>query len=372
MLGQRASSHGQALRATLQLLSRRRTTPGSRPGTITVDPQAPQPVISVFQYDGDSCTQLDDVTPDQLPDLLTEDRVTWINVDGLGDESVIRKIGELFSIHRLALEDIVNVHQRAKVEEFEDHLFIVARMVSVDSHLQSEQISLITGRNYVVTFQERVGDCLEPVRRRLLRGIGRLRTAGADYLAYTIIDAVIDGYFPVLDACSEQLDELDNDQSGLHPRDLQATIHRLRSELYVLRRAIWPHREMVNSLIRDMDSRFDPETIRHLRDCYDHTIQILDTVDTSREIASDVRDFHFTQISIRQNEVMKVLTIVASIFIPLSFVTGLYGMNFDSSASPYNMPELHWPYGYPAVLGVMATMVSAMLLIFWRRGWIAR
>lgn len=354
------------------LRSRRQTEPGSRPGSIVVDPQAPKPVLTVIQYSRSDFTETKNFPLARIPDLLSTDLVTWINVDGLGDAETIRTIGQHFNIHRLVLEDIVNVHQRAKVEEFDEHLFIVARMASVDQQLQTEQISLILGDSFVVTFQEHEGDCLDAVRNRLRNQTGRIRVAGADYLAYAILDAVIDGYFPVLDHYSEQLDQLEEGLTTRRAGPVVTSVHRLRSDFCILRRAVRPHREMVNSLIRDMESRFDSETLTHLRDCYDHTIQILDTVDTAREIAADVRDFHFTQISIRQNEIMKVLTVVASIFIPLGFITGLYGMNFDSEASPYNMPELHWVYGYPMALCMMAVLVSGMLFAFWKHGWLNR
>jgi magnesium transporter len=351
--------------------SRRQTKPGSRPGSIVVDPQAPTPVITAIRFNTAELTEERDLQAGQLAKLLSDHHVTWINVDGLGDAATIRTIGQTFGIHQLVLEDIVNVHQRSKVEEFEQHLFIVARMVNVEEQLQSEQIGIILGPNYVLTFQERVGDCLDAVRRRLRKSLGRIRTGGADYLAYAILDAIIDGYFPVLDHYSERLDLLEEVLVASKPNQVVSEIHRLRRELYLLRRAMWPHREMVNSLLRDMQPWFADETKTHLRDCYDHTIQILDTIDTSREIASDVREFHFTQISLRQNEIMKVLTIVASVFIPLGFVTGIYGMNFDSRASAFNMPETQWKYGYPFALAVMATMACGMLYAFWKRGWLS-
>jgi magnesium transporter len=246
------------------LRSRRQTEPGSRPGSIVVDPQAPAPTITAIQYNAGDFAETADVGLDRIAELLSDQHVTWVNIDGLGDATTIRTIGETFSIHRLVLEDIVNVHQRAKVDEFDEHLFIVARMVSFDDHLQTEQISLILGQNFVLTFQEHVGDCLEGVRNRLRKQIGRIRTVGADYLAYAIIDAVIDGYFPVLDQYSDRLDKLEEGLTSNRPGGVVRDIHRLRSEFYILRRAIWPHREMVNSLIRDMESRFDSETLMHL------------------------------------------------------------------------------------------------------------
>jgi magnesium transporter len=350
-----------SLMAKFRFGSRRRTKPGARPGVVVADPESPQPKIAVMQYDAAKFREESDVLIDQLDEATDAATVTWVNVNGLGDAATIEAIGEKFGLHRLVQEDIVNVHQRAKVEEFDDHLFIVARMVSLDEQLQTEQISMILGANFVLTFQE-----------RLRKNTGRIRSAGADYLAYSILDAILDGYFPVLDQYGEQLDEIEDELIMQKPEHVVARIHRLRSDFHMLRKAIWPHRELFNSLLRDVEARFDKETRMYLRDCYDHTIQIIDIVETSREIASDIRDFHFTQISMKQNEIMKVLTIVSSIFIPLSFVTGLYGMNFDSEVSEFNMPELQWAYGYPMALSVMVLIACGMLYFVWRRGWLQR
>lgn len=356
--------------ASLRIVRRRRSKPGTRPGVVVVDPQAPAPQITVIRFSEEDFTEQTDVAVDQIHNKHEPGTVTWVNVNGLGDAATIESLGERFGMHHLVQEDIVNVHQRAKVEEFDDHLFIVARMVSLEEHLRTEQISMILGDNFILTFQERLGDCLDPVRRRLRKHTGRIRSAGADYLAYAILDAIVDGYFPVIDQYGEQLEQLEDGLDTHKSKQVVAKIHRLRSEFYVLRKAIWPHRELFNSLLRDVESRFDVETRAYLRDCYDHTIQIIDIVETSREIASDIRDFHFTQVSMKQNEIMKVLTIVSSLFIPLSFVAGLYGMNFDSEVSEYNMPELHWAYGYPMALSVMAAISIGMLFFFWRRGWL--
>lgn len=358
--------------ASLRGRSHRRTKPGARPGVVVADPESPKPIINVIQYDARTFSEENEVSVGDVAASADLEMVTWVNVNGLGDAATIESIGKHFGLHGLVLEDIVNVHQRAKVEEFDDHLFIVARMVSLDGHLRTEQISMILGADFVLTFQEHVGDCLDPVRRRLRKAAGRMRSVGADYLAYAILDAIVDGYFPVLDQFGEQLDRMEERLDTQKSRHVVARIHRLRSELYVLRKAIWPHREMFNALLRDVETRFEKETRVYLRDCYDHTIQIIDVVETSREIASDIRDFHFTQVSMKQNEIMKVLTIVSSVFIPLSFVAGLYGMNFDSEVSEFNMPELHWVYGYPMALGAMATIALGMLFFFWRLGWFRR
>lgn len=371
-MNQSTPTQSSGILENLRAGGQRRTEPGARPGVVVADPEAPKPLINVIRYDKDQITEANEVPFEDIEAVTDSETVTWVNINGLGDAATIESIGEKFGLHGLVQEDIVNVHQRAKVEEFDDHLFIVARMVSFEGSLKTEQISIILGSNFVLTFQERVGDCLNPVRKRIRKGNGRIRTVGADYLAYAILDAIVDGYFPVLDQYAEELDKIENRLATLRTSHVVARIHRLRSEFYMLRKAIAPHREMLNALLRDVETHFDKETQVYLRDCYDHMIQVIDIVDSSREIASDIRDFHFTQISMKQNEIMKVLTIVSSVFIPLGFVAGLYGMNFDSEVSVFNMPELHWPFGYPMALTVMASIACGMLFFFWRLGWLKR
>lgn len=341
-----------------------RAAPGAQPGVVRPAPDALPPSIDIIQFNADEHIRHMDVPVAEVANLISSQLVTWVNVTGLGDAETITSLGHQFGLHGLVQEDIANVHQRAKVEEFDDHLFIVARMVSFEEHLATEQLSMILGRQFVLTFQERPGDCLGPVRSRLKKKQGRLRDAGADYLAYAILDAVIDGYFPVLDMYTQKLDDMEEHMVALKSKHVIARIHRLRSEFYMLRKAVWPHRELFNSLVRDTGNRFDKETLAYLRDCYDHTIQIIDSVDTCREIASDIRDYHFAQVGLRQNEIMKVLTIVSSLFIPLGFIAGLYGMNFEG------MPELKWSFGYPLVLTVMGSVASGMMFYFWKRGWL--
>ncbi len=350
----------------------RRATPGARPGTFVVDPDAPKPQIHVIEFGSDHVEEHDIEQIEQIADMVGRQSVTWINVDGLGDAGILSEIGEAFGFHRLMLEDIVHVHQRAKVEQYDEHVFLVARMVSLEDSLATEQISLVLGKDYVISFQERRGDCLDQVRKRLRSSAGRLRHAGADFLAYALLDAIIDGYFPVLEQYGERLEHIEDGLLEEATNETANQIHQLRAELYVLRKAIWPHRELVNSMIRDPLECVTDETRMHLRDCYDHTIQLVEITETCREMCADLRDLHFSQISIRQNEIMKVLTITATIFIPLSFVAGLYGMNFDPKASPLNMPELSWFYGYPFALGLMAAVAIGMLLFFRYRGWLGR
>jgi magnesium transporter len=351
----------------------RRTQPGAAPGTLRIAPGAPQPVVQVMAYDGQRLVEASDVALDRLPGFLNEFAVTWIDVAGLGDPQALRRLGELFGVHPLALEDVVNVHQRAKVEAYSDHLFIVTRLMSLaaQEHLESEQISLFLGRKFVLTFQQRPGDCFDPLRERIRKGHGKTRDAGPDYLAYALVDAVIDSYFPVVERYADLLDDLEESVTLDPHQDSVNRIHEVRNDLLLLRRSIRPHREAMNALVRDPHPLVSEETRFFFRDCYDHTIQVIDLLEIYREMCADLRDFYLSIASNRMNEIMKVLTIISTIFIPLSFITGLYGMNFDT-ALPGNMPELEWPYGYVAVLLLMSTVAGGMLSFFWRRGWIGR
>ncbi len=349
----------------------RHSKPGASPGTLHAAPDTLQPVIQVIAFNGDRMVEqpVDDV--DQLSHVLDETMVTWINVDGLGDAKTIRKIGERFGLHSLALEDVINVHQRAKVEPYSDHLFIVTRQIvlTASEHLESEQISIFLGKNYVVTFQQRPGDCFDPVRERIRTSRGRIRSAGADYLAYALIDAVIDSYFPVVEKFADHLEELEDQVAMRQSPDVIDRIHEVRNDLLLLRRSVRPHRDALNELVRDEHPLIGSETRVFLRDCYDHTIQLIDLLEVYREMCADLRDYYLSIVSNRMNEVMKVLTIIATIFIPLGFIAGLYGMNFNTSL-PGNMPELNIPYGYVGAIAMMSLVAVGMLVFFWRSGWI--
>jgi magnesium transporter len=349
----------------------RRSAPGAPPGTLLPDPEAPPPVIRVIAYGPDACTEQTVESPALVRAFLQAWPVTWVNVEGLGDATVIRQLGDLFGLHRLALEDVINVHQRAKVEQYGDHHFIVTRMVRLGERLETEQVSLFLGRNFVLTFQEGLpGDCLEPVRDRLRQGHGRIREAGADYLAYALLDAVIDSYFPVLEEYGERLETLEQELITRPVPGLIPPIHDIKRALLALRRALWPQREALNVLLRDELPLITPETRLHLRDCYDHTVQLIDLMETYRELSSDLMEMYLSSVSNRTNEIMRVLTIIATLFIPLTFLAGIYGMNFDPEVSPWNMPELKWYWGYPFALAVMALVAISQLLFFRRRGWL--
>ena len=299
--------------------------------------------------------------------------VLWLDVTGLGDAALVQSIGEHFGIHRLALEDVLHPNQRPKVERHEEVDFVVVRMARIasDDALDVEQVSMFLGKDFVITFQERHGDVFEPVRNRIRESRGRIRGQKSDYLLYALVDAVVDNVFPIVEKISERLeDEEDKVLRGEDEETAAERIYDIRRELILLRRAIWPLREAVNELYREDSPRITEDVKPYLRDVSDHTMQLVDLLESEREVVGTLMDVHLTQVSNRMNEVMKVLTIIATIFIPLGFLAGLYGMNFDPGVSPYNMPELSWFYGYPFALSIMALIAIAMLFFFRRKGWL--
>ena len=350
---------------------RRRTPPGTPPGTLIVDPEAPHPSVRVIAYGPDETVEQEIHEPRHVRDFLDKWPVIWVDVEGLGDAETIRTLGEIFGLHRLALEDVVNVHQRPKIEQYDGYYFIVARMVKLGEHLETEQLSLFLGKNFVVTFQEgHPGDCLETIRERIRQKRGRIRDAGLDYLAYALLDAVVDCYFPIMEEYGERLEAFEDELLTYPHSDTVARIHEIKRNLLTLRRAVWPQRETFNALLRDETPLVTNETRLYLRDCYDHTTQLIDLIETYRELGSDLTDVYLSSISNRTNEIMRVLTVIATIFIPLTFIAGIYGMNFNPAASPVNMPELNWYWGYPFSLTLMALVAFGQLFFFWRRGWL--
>ena len=356
-----------------ELKVKRRTKPGSSPGQIAPDPSQPKPVFHVLAYGPSGVTETNVTDVNELPALLFKHDVTWINIDGFGDAKAIEKIGEIFNLHRLALEDVVSQHQRAKIEEYNDHLFIVMRMASCDERAHTEQLSLFLGKNFVLTFQGGPpGDSFDRVRQRIRDQAGKIGTRGPDYLAYALIDAAIDAYYPVLEVYSERLDVLEDEVLNRPDTTLMDSLHLVKADLLMLRRAIWPMREAVASLTRETNELIADDTRVYLRDCYDHIVQIVDLVETYRELTADLRDLYMSALSNRINETMRVLTIISTMFIPLTFIAGIYGMNFDyaDGQMPLNMPELHYPYGYVICWGVMILIAFGMLIYFYRQGWI--
>jgi magnesium transporter len=292
--------------------------------------------------------------------------VTWINIDGIHDVGLIQKLGEQFDLHPLIIEDIVNTQQRPKMEESEKYIYIVLKMLYLDpdsNGTQVEQVSLVFGENFVISFQEKKGDIFEAIRERIRSGKGRIRKMGTDYLAYALIDAVVDHYFIILENDGEKIEVLeDKVVSDPRPETMQE-IHHLKRDMIFLRRSVWPLRELVSSLERGESPLIKKTTRIYLRDVYDHTIQVIDTLETYRDMLSGMHDTYLSSISNRMNEVMKVLTIIATIFIPLTFIAGIYGMNFDF------MPELKWRWAYFGVWGVMLIIAFFMIAYFKRKKW---
>ncbi len=347
--------------------------PGAMPGTLSIEADAELPKIYLIDYCAEKSEALTLEKPEQCLPYLDTTSVSWVDVQGLGSEDVLRRLGKVFDLHPLVLEDIVNVPQRSKVEEYADQLLIIARMVRFDEateEFSSEQVSFILGKHYLLTVQEEsIHDCFDSVRKRIETNKGIIRTQKADYLAYSLLDTIIDSFFPVLEIYGERVEALEDEVVENPSRETLQKIHDIKRELLTLRRAIWPQRDAINALIRDGNPLISPEVRVYLRDCYDHTIQVLDMVETYRELAASLMDVYLSAVSNRMNEVMKVLTIISTIFIPLTFIVGVYGMNFDREKSPLNMPELGWYWGYPIIWGIMILIAGLLTYYFWRRGW---
>lgn len=350
--------------------ARRRRQDAGPPGTIVADPEAPQPVIRVMAYGPEQLHEAEVQSVEEIRELRGKWPVLWVNVDSLGSAETVAKLGELFALHKLALEDVTAVHQRPKVESYGEYAFMVVRMLFADGKLRTEQMSLFLGKDFLLTFQERPGDCFDPVRERIRKGQGRLRQTGQDYLTYCLLDAIIDSYFPVLDTYGDALEDLEQEVIEKADQKMIARILGIKRDLMTLRRVLWPMREALSSLQRDCASHFTEETRIYLRDCYDHTFQVIDTLENYRETALGLLDVYLSSVSNRMNSIMKVLTIIATIFMPLSFIAGLYGMNFNPQRSPLNMPELNWYWGYPYALTLMAAVVAGMLVYFRRKQWL--
>jgi magnesium transporter len=347
-----------------------RPSPGEPPGSLAPAPYAHPTHLHLLAYDAD---RLIDHQTQDMADV--EERVrgvanAWLDVAGLRDIDTIRAIGQHYCLHPLTLEDIVQVVQRPKVDIYEGYLFVVLRLPHFDKGLATEQLAIVLGTDFVVTFCERQSGCFDAVRQRLTQVHSRMRSRRVDYLAYALIDALIDAYFPILEHYGERIDQLEEQVVERETDGLVSQIHGLRRAVMELRRAIWPLREVLNVLTREGTPYVQPETRVFLRDCSDHVSQLLDMIEIDREVTATLLDLHLSSLSTRMNEIMKVLTIIATIFIPLGFVASLYGMNFDPQASPYNMPELHWRFGYFYALAVMAAMACGMLGYFLAKGWI--
>ena len=350
---------------------RRHTPPGTPPGTLVADPTFSRPLITLLTYGPQELREQEVSDLQELTRSVGDWPVTWVNIEGLGDVSTISKIGEMFGLHRLASGDVLHTHQRPKVEQYGNHHFIVTRMAMLNEHLETEQLSIFLGKNFVLTFQEGLpGDNLGPVRERIRKQGGRIREGGNDHLVYALLDAVVDNYFPLLEEYGERLEALENEIVTRPSPTIVARIHAIRRDLLTIRRAVWPQREAFGLLMREETPLITTETRVYLRDCYDHVTQIIDLVETYRELGADLTEIYLSSVSNRTNEIMRVLTVIATIFIPLTFIAGIYGMNFDTRVSPLNMPELDWYWGYPLALLLMLVVAGGQLIFFRRRGWL--
>lgn len=323
--------------------------------------------ISIIDYDQAQFQEKEVEKIEECFPLKDKPTVTWINIEGIHEPQVIEEVGKHFNIHPLVLEDILNTGHRPKVEDFGDYIFIILKMLHCDEkddEIEAEQLSIVLGSNFVISFRESGGDVFDPIRERIRDAKGRLRKTGADYLAYCIVDAVVDSYFVILEELGEDIDSLEEESVTEPTQETLRRIHALKREMVFLRKSVWPLREVISTLERGDSSLIHESTGIYFRDVYDHTIQVMDTVESFRDMLSGMHDTYLSNVSNRMNAVMKVLTIIATIFIPLTFVAGIYGMNFKF------MPELEWRWGYSLVLAVMAVIAVSMVIYFRKRKWL--
>ena len=342
---------------------------GVSPGTVVyIGERRLEPVtISYISYNHNSARPAEIISAHEVAPSIEDQTISWYTIDGVHDPEILNVIGERFGLHGLVLEDIANTQQRPKIEEFDEYIFIAMKMITFDEkerELAAEHVSLIIGNGYVISFLENEGDVFEPVRQRIASGKGRIRKMTADYLAYALMDAIVDNYFTALEDIGDQIDEVEEEVVEAPTVKTLRTVHTLKRELIYLRRSVWPMREVVNALLRDESNLVRDETRIYLRDLYDHTIHVIDTVETMRDIVAGMLEVYLSSVSNKLNQVMKVLTVMSSIFIPLTFVAGVYGMNFKY------MPELEWSYGYPAIMLGMFVVAMALLAVFRRKEWL--
>lgn len=323
--------------------------------------------ITIIDYDEVQLLEKEAKTVEECLTFKDKSTITWINIDGIHEVEIIEKIGKYFDLHPLILEDILNTEQRPKIEDFEDYLYLALKMPSLnvkDSKIKIEQVSLILGPNFIISFQEIIGDVFNPIRERIRNVKGRIRKMGPDYLAYTLIDSIVDNYFTILEKIGERIESIEEELLIEPKTETLHDIHSLKSEMLFLRKSVWPLREVVSIMERGESELIKESTRIYLRDVYDHTIQVIDTIETFRDMLSGMLDLYLSSISNKTNEIMRVLTIIATIFIPLTFIAGLYGMNFEY------MPELKWRWSYPIILLVMVSIGISMLYYFRKKKWL--
>ncbi len=352
-----------------KLMKKRSRKSGLPPGALVHigERKADEIKITVMDYDEAGCREECVASIESCFVFKDSPSVTWINVDGLHNVENIQKLGDCYGFHPLVMEDILNTDQRPKMEDFEEYIYIVLKMLHNGTSMQTvaEQISLILGSNFVISFQEGMeGDVFNPIRERIRTGKGRIRTMGADYLAYSLIDAIVDNYFVILEKQGDRIENLEEELVQHPAAQTLSEFHDLKREMIFLRKAVWPLREVINSMGRSESPLIRDSTRIYLRDVYDHTIQVIDGIETSRDVLSGMLDIYLSSMSNRMNEIMKFLTIIGTIFIPLTFIAGVYGMNFEF------MPELKWRWGYFGLWAVMSGIAVFMLLYFRKKKWL--
>ena len=341
--------------------------PGSEPGTLIIEPDAKPSRIILIDYDEDNAVRKVDITPNACAPYIGTNTVSWMDIQGLGSETVLKQVGEIFNLHPLLLEDVVNVPQRPKLEDYNNQLLVISQMVRLkedESGFDTEQVSFVLGKRYLLSFQEEeLQDCFEIVRDRIRTSQGRVRKSGADYLTYLLLDTIIDGYFPVVEHYEDRIEALEDVIISNPDRDTMQEIYDVRRELLALRRLIWPMRNVLHLLMRDHHGIVSDEVQIYFRDSYDHVIQILEIIEAYRELAASLMDVYMSTMGNKLNEIMKFLTVISTIFIPLTFIVGVYGMNFE------NMPELKGEWSYFMVWLVMLGVAGGLIFYFWRKGW---
>lgn len=340
---------------------------GAPPGTIVYygEDRTDKVRISLIEYNEKEFIEKDFYNLSDCLNHVNSDMVKWINVDGIHDVTLIEKIGKHFNIHPLTLEDIVNTNQRAKFEDYDNYVVSIMKMIYYDTELRSEQLSVVLMEGMVISFQEvDGGDAFDLIRNRIRQGKGRIRKMGADYLAYALIDAVVDCYFTILEKIGDKIEVLEEELISDPTKETMQQLHHMKREMIFVRKAVWPMRELINNLERSETELIKPSTDIYLRDVHDHTIRVIDTVETYRDLLSGMMDIYLSSVSNKMNEVMKVLTIITTIFVPVTFIAGVYGMNFDY------MPELHSKWGYPATWAVMIILILSLLIYFRKKKWL--
>jgi magnesium transporter len=341
--------------------------PGSEPGTLIIEPDAKPSRIILIDYDEDNAIRKVDITPNACAPYIGTNTVSWMDIQGLGSETVLKQVGEIFNLHPLLLEDVVNVPQRPKLEDYNNQLLVISHMVRLkedESGFDTEQVSFVLGKRYLLSFQEEeLQDCFEIVRDRIRTSQGRVRESGADYLTYLLLDTIIDGYFPVVEHYEDRIEALEDVIISNPDRNTMQEIYDVRRELLALRRLIWPMRNVLNLLMRDHHGIVSDEVQIYFRDSYDHVIQILEIIEAYRELAASLMDVYMSTMGNKLNEIMKFLTVISTIFIPLTFIVGVYGMNFE------NMPELKGEWSYFIVWLIMLAVAGGLIFYFWRKGW---